>query len=939
MSGFNFGKQKSSYLVSLLGFGLLSLAVALMGMECPQAGDSDGDGVADAEDNCPSLANADQADADGDGAGDACDDCPNDADDDADGDGVCGDVDNCPADANAGQGDSDGDGVGDACDDCPSDPDNDADGDGICGDVDNCPDDANAGQGDSDGDGVGDACDDTDDSVAVSAGDDDTAGGGTTVNLTALVTNGTAPFTFSWQVTATGDAGTATLNNADTQTPSVDFSSDAEGTFTLEVTVTDANGNSASDSVDYELTPSGSSASLTFTLNIDNLTGTDGDDTFTAPSELVGGVQTATLQTADRAAGGAGTDTLNSIHPAATNFTPAATTGIEIWNLSLFANLTFAAANVTGVTEINSVDSTGNLTVTGLGALPDFGLMGTGAAQLLPTLTTAATSAADDDCTLSLSGVTAGSVFTFTTGAANGIETLDIVSSGGVDNVLTTLGQTTGTSLVTCNVTGDTSLQIVNALPATITTVDANAFTGNLDVILPATNTTVTGGTGDDIIGMGANYTTDDTLDGGDGTDALELDNTDANVGTTAQANVTNFETLTITELFTGTTTTSSFGSITTVNLDVGMNAGALTVPASSTVNYGEEGTNTATSTGASGITVSGVGISDSLTLALNDADTGVAQTVTVTGVETLDLQSNLDLDGTAADTVAGTNRIGNLTMVPTAGNGTINVTGTEDLTVALVITAGTINAGSFTENLLMTLNTTGATTTSTTATGITGGAGNDILVGSTGADTMSAGGGNNQVQPGRGIDFVSFDSGSNILDLEDLAVAQAIAANRVTATGLTFSGTTYSTTNEEDGIRFDNLGTLGDLSDGAVAAEFQTVTTPGNYTMAAGQSVLELAFEFSPAANLGAGGANELNGTTLLSAAGALTGTTAATITTANADDDIVIIAYQGDDAYIYHGNGGGGNTALVAAEINLIAIISGGVTVGGINVDNVLN
>lgn len=35
--------------------------------------DADGDGVADADDNCPDVANADQANADGDGLGDACD--------------------------------------------------------------------------------------------------------------------------------------------------------------------------------------------------------------------------------------------------------------------------------------------------------------------------------------------------------------------------------------------------------------------------------------------------------------------------------------------------------------------------------------------------------------------------------------------------------------------------------------------------------------------------------------------------------------------------------------------------------------------------------------------------------------------------------------------------------------------------------------------------
>lgn len=59
--------------------------------------DPDGDGVCDASDNCPSVANSAQTDADGDGIGDACDTCPDDPNNDADGDGVCGDVDMCQA--------------------------------------------------------------------------------------------------------------------------------------------------------------------------------------------------------------------------------------------------------------------------------------------------------------------------------------------------------------------------------------------------------------------------------------------------------------------------------------------------------------------------------------------------------------------------------------------------------------------------------------------------------------------------------------------------------------------------------------------------------------------------------------------------------------------------------------------------------------------------
>ncbi len=150
--------------------------------------DGDGDGVPDASDNCPTVANANQADADGDDVGDKCDNCKNtsnanQADGDHDGDGDA--CDNCPAVANGNQADGDGDGDGDVCDNCPAvsnanqaDGDHDGDGD-VCdncatvansdqadGDVDtvgnvcdNCPDVANPGQEDTDGDGIGNHCD------------------------------------------------------------------------------------------------------------------------------------------------------------------------------------------------------------------------------------------------------------------------------------------------------------------------------------------------------------------------------------------------------------------------------------------------------------------------------------------------------------------------------------------------------------------------------------------------------------------------------------------------------------------------------------------------------------------------------------------------------------------------------------------------------------
>jgi HYR domain/SdrD B-like domain/PA14 domain/Thrombospondin type 3 repeat len=88
-------------------------------------GDLDEDGVINADDNCPRIANPDQSDADSDGKGDACDNCPstpNPSQRDDDGDGIGNSCDICPQAYNPDQADGDGDGVGDACDNCPLDP-------------------------------------------------------------------------------------------------------------------------------------------------------------------------------------------------------------------------------------------------------------------------------------------------------------------------------------------------------------------------------------------------------------------------------------------------------------------------------------------------------------------------------------------------------------------------------------------------------------------------------------------------------------------------------------------------------------------------------------------------------------------------------------------------------------------------------------------------
>ena len=201
---------------------------------CP---DDDGDGYSDSGDAFPNDAN-EWADSDGDGVGDNGDAFPNDATEttDSDGDGVGDNSDAFPANGFE-QYDSDGDGVGDNADAFPNDASEttDTDGDGVGDNADAFP--MNAFETlDSDGDGVGDNSDAFPNDASESA---DSDGDGVGDNSDAF------PNDAGESVDSDGD-GVGDVNDLCSNT-AVDTTVDANGCSDAQL---DADGDGYEDTVD-----------------------------------------------------------------------------------------------------------------------------------------------------------------------------------------------------------------------------------------------------------------------------------------------------------------------------------------------------------------------------------------------------------------------------------------------------------------------------------------------------------------------------------------------------------------------------------------------------------------------------------------------------------------------------------------------------------------
>jgi hypothetical protein len=546
---------------------------------------------------------------------------------------------------------------------------------------------------------------------------------------------------------------------------------------------------------------------LDLTLDADNLVGTTGDDSFNGPLTFNPGtgLQVATLQTGDRLRGLAGDDLLTSQHNG-TLLVPTEISGIEIFDTTAFAATTFNCSNVSGVDDLNTVNSTATLSYTGLQELANCGLFNITDAAVGLNLTFAnatITGGTTDTLTATLSAANAGTLNVTNVGT-NGFETLAFMCEGASANTLANFTQTNGTSLTTATFAGGTNTT-VQVLPNTIRTHTATDMTGNLTLgtgtstadyatFATANFTSLMGGSGDDTIIFGTTLNASDytgsSPDLGAGTDVVQA--------TLASAYVPAMPFLGVEEWRINATAAASINligqtGVTTLTNEADGAATALqfqNVAATSSVfpTLQFRGNNTQAAQTYDTVTYTAVGntgASDSLTINVNNRGTALnatgttnvhtigGGTLTAAGFENVTVNvtdgpatfSGLTVSTLTTLTVTGSSNV-TLGQVDATGSTIVQVTATGvsgnfSATLDEMGTGASISCGGGNDTIVIGANSTG------TSSSVNLGDGNDTYTGDTDTDSddvINAGAGSDIINAGPGNDTVTTGSGSDIV-------------------------------------------------------------------------------------------------------------------------------------------------------------------------------
>lgn len=437
--------------------------------------------------------------------------------------------------------------------------------------------------------------------------------------------------------------------------------------------------------------------------------------------------------------------------------------GIERVNITDVAGVTTSLLGSTDITSVTSNASTAATTINNIGST-NVGLgVQNSAFGATFTFGAAAVAGLSDTATLTVSNQTAG------TNVVQGVETLNIVSTGGA-NTVTAL---TADAATTINISGDTAFTLTGAntvattiaststAAVTLTSNNAAAVTisggaGNDSITLTeavAANNNVSGGNGDDTITFTANLDATDTVAGGDGTDTLVA--LSADLAGVTYTRVSGFERLQVSDALAGDLITANVNAgVERVNLAAATGGNTITFEA------GAKTLALAVAAGA-GLVVADTGsaTTDSITLLNTSAATDVydGRALTSTGFETVTIN-------TSTTTTRVSNDLGAVAMTPDTGGAiTLNVVGNNTVTFTTITatgaSSGVVNASGLTGT---------STFTNTGATGITsitGTANADTIVGSATATTIDGGAGNDNLTGGAAADNISGGTGNDVID------------------------------------------------------------------------------------------------------------------------------------------------------------------------------
>ncbi|MBY0498791.1 MAG: hypothetical protein K2P74_04125 [Nitrosomonas sp.] len=554
--------------------------------------------------------------------------------------------------------------------------------------------------------------------------------------------------------------------------------------------------------------PTGNGSGFSLIVGEDSLTGTSGDDVFTALAiqDNVGGVVNS-LENIDRLDGGTGNDTLT-----ATLIAGAAPSLTSVENIiARFGGaVTLDLANSTGVNAITVQSSTAAGTVSNIGDAATLGVR-----NQVQNVTFSGNTATTQNLNLDAVGnftTPTQNTVTLDTGATTlnlsannanaailtlaSVKTLNVAARGTNE-----IAQGSGGATTTATITGTGSVELQDAFTV-LTTLDATGNSGGVTATVDATAVTVNGGSGNDnivytealsataAVALGAGddrfaitaaSTAGATVDAGDGNDTFAV--TDGAFLNADAADVySNFETLEIGDTVTATGGTGTYDmdnlpGLGAVTIGTAL-AGAVVIDnavadTSVTINA-EEATDLifaqnldyalATATGSSddvALTLNGLDGDDDGVAGVGEGQVTVSQ-FTANDIESFTIASNIGGIDPDFENTDYTNTISALIgdaveTLTFSGNANLVVTA---LTAAEV---NTIDASTMTGAL--TIDASGASGVE-----FLGGAANDVYTGTADGDTITGNGGGDDIALGAGsVDTLILNAAGDSLLNADL--------------------------------------------------------------------------------------------------------------------------------------------------------------------------